>query len=98
MARTLWRLRVPWDDLCSGAALGAVGQRGAGFGVGRLDVGAGNARVGDEDDDQQRDDRGCLEIAEAETADVLRLAEVVGEGGADGPGDDVGEPEGEDLV
>src|ERR1700722_13314257 len=104
MAGTLWSTWAPPHalraarDLRAGIAVGV----GVGFGVririGRLNVEAGKTRVREEDHDQQGDDRGRLDVTEAETAGVFGLADVVGEGRPEGPGYDVGEPEGEDLV
>ena len=56
-----------------------------------LDVAPGGGNVGDERDEHDEGDRADRPVSEAEAA-VGRLAEAVREGGAEGPGHDVGEP------
>jgi len=63
-----------------------------------LHVGMGDRQERDEAEDERREREGHIPVSPAETTDTSWLAHVVGEGGSEGTGDDVGEPEREDRV
>src|SRR5580704_4058436 len=64
----------------------------------RLDVAAGDGEIADQDRDYDRHDHREPTGAEADAAERVRPAEVVGERGAQRTGHHVGEPEGGDRV
>src|SRR5207245_2429678 len=63
-----------------------------------LDVRTGDGQVGDYTDDQHAERYGDDAAAHAEPAGVLRLAQAIGDRGAEGPSDDVCQPKAQDGV